>query len=109
MSSSVSVCSAIVEFGMALEVLDAAPDDGQRGAQLVARVGGELALAPERLADRHEGATGIQGPADHGQAECGHPADQQHGQELLQGAGIGGSVGNDLDHVGLACSRRPVR
>ena len=46
---------------MPLEVLDAAPDDGQRRPQLVAGVGRELALAPERgalvgqrLADRHE-------------------------------------------------------
>ena len=42
-----------------LEVLDAAPDDGQRRAQLVAGIGGELALAAQRdalvrqrLADR---------------------------------------------------------
>ncbi len=30
---------------VARQVLDAAPDDGQRRAQLVARIGGELALA----------------------------------------------------------------
>ena len=50
------------------EVLDRAPDDGQRRAQLVAGVGGELALAAERralrgerLADRHERAARVDG------------------------------------------------
>jgi hypothetical protein len=53
---------------VALEVLDRGADDGQRRAQLVARVGGELALAAEgdplrleRLADRHEGAARVDG------------------------------------------------
>src|SRR5258705_7200723 len=34
-------------IAMALEMLEGAPNDRQRGAQLVARVGGELALATE--------------------------------------------------------------
>ena len=49
------------------EMLDRAPDDRQRRPQLVARVGGELALAAEgralldeRLADRDEGAAGVE-------------------------------------------------
>ena len=54
---------------MALEVVDAAPDDGQRRAQLVAGIGRELALAAEgralvrqRLADRHQRPARIDGP-----------------------------------------------
>ena len=54
---------------MPLEVLDAAPDDGQRRAQLVAGVGGELALAAQRdalvgqrLADRDERPARIDRP-----------------------------------------------
>ena len=39
---------------MALEVLDARSDDRERRPELVARVGRELALAAERLADRDE-------------------------------------------------------
>ncbi len=102
MSSSVSLCSAIVEFWVALEVLDAAPDDGQRGAQLMAGVGRELALALERFADRDEGPPGIQGAADHRQAKGGQAPDQEDIEELLEGLGLGRPVGDDLDHVGLA-------
>jgi hypothetical protein len=49
---------------VAFEVLDARPDDGQRGPQLVARVGGELTLALERrFAPRHRSANGDERPA----------------------------------------------
>ena len=44
--------------GVAPEVLGARPDDGQRRPQLVARVGGELALVAERVADRDERPAG---------------------------------------------------
>ena len=37
-----------------MEVLRAGPDDGQWRPQLVAGVGGELALAAQRVADRDE-------------------------------------------------------
>ena len=54
---------------VSLEVLDAAPDDGQRRPQLVAGVGRELALAAQRgalagqrLADRDERPAGVDGP-----------------------------------------------
>ena len=61
-----------------------APDDGQRRPQLVARVGGELALTAERealrcerIADRDESAAGVDRPeADRDEDDHG-PAEQQ--------------------------------
>ena len=47
MSSSAEPTVATGSDAMAHEVVDAAPDDRQRRAQLVARVGGELALASQ--------------------------------------------------------------
>ena len=57
-----------VASALPAQVLHGAPDDGQRRAQLVARVGGELALPAEggalrgeRVADRHERAARVDG------------------------------------------------
>ena len=49
---------------VAAQVGDAALDDRERRPQLVARVGGELALAAHRVADRDERAVGVQPPDD---------------------------------------------
>ena len=56
--------------GVSLQVLQVAAHDGQRGAQLVAGVGRELALAAQRLADRHQCPLGIQRAAGQGQADA---------------------------------------
>ena len=73
---------------MASEVLERAPDDGQRGPQLVARVGGELALASERrplggqrLADRDERPSRVDRPEPEGDEDDDRPADEQDREE----------------------------
>ena len=97
---------------VALEVLDARPDHGQRRAQLVRGVGGELALAAqrlalvdERLADRHERPVGV-GRADAGRDEQrDHAADHEDDHEHLQCPLLGRPVADDLEVERLATER----
>ncbi len=89
---------------MAFEVVDARADDGQRRAQLVRGVGGELALAlqgralgDERLADRDERPAGV-GGAGAGRHEQGdHAADDEHGDEHGQRPHLGRPIADDLE------------
>ena len=85
MSSSASPTDADRLVGVAAEVLERAPDDGQRRAQLVARVGRELALAAEReplvaerLADRDERPAGVDGAEPERDEDDDRAADEQH-------------------------------
>ena len=108
MSSSAMPTSRDRLVAVALEVLDAAPDDGQRRPQLVAGVGGELALAAERdalvrqrLADRHERPAGVDG------AEAEGDQDDDDRRRRRSTTSIASSVRcsvdpvlDDLDRVG---------
>ena len=94
---------------MPLEVFDAAPDDRQRGPQLVAGVRRELALAPEGgalvgqgLADRHEGAPGVDRPEPEGHEDHDDPAEQQDREHHVERPLLGDPVTHDLDGVRLA-------
>ena len=67
------------------QVLDAGADDGQRGAQLVAGVGRELALSPERLAlgvqrgpDGHQGARRVGGTEHAREHQRQHATADEH-------------------------------
>ncbi len=66
------------------EVLEAAADDRERRPELVAGVGGELALTPERVADGHERTLRVE-PANaqgHGQdEEATEPKDREEDVE----------------------------
>ena len=84
MSSSAEPTVGDRLVAMPPEVLDAAPDDGQRRAQLVAGVGGELALAAQRgalagqrFADRDEGAPCVDRPEPERDHDDEQPADEQ--------------------------------
>ena len=84
-------------------MLDGAADHRERGAQLVARVGRELALAAqggplgvERVADRHEGPAGVDGAERHGDEDHDPAADEQHAQERVERLLLGRAV---LDHL----------
>ena len=92
-----------------LEVLDAAPDDGQRRAQLVARVGRELALASQRdalvgqrLADRDERPPRIDGPEPERHEDDDDPADEQDHEHHVERPLLGDPVADDLDGICLA-------
>ena len=76
-----------------------AADHGQRRAQLVARVGRELALAADRLADGHQGAAGVEPPDRGGQRDGGQAGQPQHGDRHLERAELVGPVGHHLEHV----------
>ena len=97
-----------------LEVLDAAPDDGQRRAQLVAGVGGELALAAQRdalvgRATRGSGrapAARRPSPNPNATMRTRTPADDQHDQDHLERLLLGRPVLDDLD--GEDAARRDV-
>ena len=85
------------------EMLDGAADHGERGAQLVARVGRELALAAqggplgiERVADRHEGPAGVDGAEGHGDEDHDSAAHDQHAQERVERLLLRRAV---LDHL----------
>ena len=67
------------------------------------RVGRELALAPQGLADGQQRARRIDPAADRGQHERPEAAGQEHDRELREGPLLGSAVANNLDHV------RPVR
>ena len=89
---------------MPLEVLDAAADDRERRAQLVAGIGGEVALATERhslvrqrLADRDERAAGVHGPEAEGHDDDHEAADEEHGEHDVERALLRGPVLDDLD------------
>ncbi len=88
---------------MALEMLERAPNDRQRGAQLVARVSGELALATERQPLRDERfANGDQRPPRVDGAEAdGHEdddgaADDQDPEDGVERFLLGSAV---LEHL----------
>ena len=85
-----------------LEMLDATAHDRQRRSQLVARVGGKLALSAQRLADGNEGAAGVEGAARDGERKCPQAADQEDHEERLEGPDVRRPVADDLDHVRLA-------
>ena len=94
--------------GVAPEVVDAAADDGQRRAKLVAGVGGELALAAEggplcgeRLADRDERATGVDRAEPEGDQDDDQAAREQDREHDLEGPDLGRPVLDDLDREGL--------
>ncbi len=89
---------------VAQEVVDAAPDDRQRRPQLVACVGREFALAPQRgplvgqrFADRNQGAARIHGPEADGDEDDHETSDQQDGEHRLERPLLGGPVLDDLD------------
>lgn len=90
------------------QVGHAAPDDGERRSQLMARVGGELALATQRLADRHQGASGVQESERAGGDEHGEPASHQHDKQGSEGVPLDRAVLEDLDDVWLARSSRAM-
>src|SRR5664280_1220184 len=90
--------------GVPQEMFDAPTDDSERRAQFVAGVGGELALAPERVADRDERPPRVDRPTPDGQAERGDSPDDQDDQQELQGSRFRGPVGDHLDDVGLAAA-----
>ena len=109
MSSSAEPTVADRLVAMPLEVFDAAPDDGQRRPQLVAGVGRELALAAQRdalvgqrLADRDERPSRIDGPEPECHQDDDHPADEQHHEHRVERPLLGDPVPDDLDGVGLA-------
>ncbi len=86
------------------QVLDGSLDDGERRAQLVARVRGELTLAAERgalrgerLADRHEGAPRVDRP-EGDRDEHDHESTAHEDQyEALERPDFGRAVLHDLD------------
>ena len=110
MSSSADPTVADRLVAMPLEVLDAAPDDGQRRAQLVAGVGRELALAAQRdalvrRANRGSGrapAARRSVPNPNATTSDQQAADEQHEQDDLERLLLGRPVLDDLDRVGAA-------
>ena len=95
--------------GVAAEMRHRALHDAQRGAQLVARVRGEVALAAHCVPDRDQGTLGVQ-PADpKGDREYQQAADGEDGEEDGQRTLLGDPVGHDLDDEGLVADRHEVR
>jgi hypothetical protein len=89
--------------GVAAKMLDRAPDDRERGAQLVARVGRELALVPERgalrgkrVADGHQRPARVDGAKAHRHEHDHETAADEHEHEALQRPDLGGAVLDDL-------------
>ena len=81
--------------------------DRERGPELVARVGGELALAPERLADRHQRAAGVDVAHRDRRREDGQAAAEQDDEQRAQGVHLRGPV---ADHHAPSPTRsRPGR
>ena len=90
--------------GMTPDELERAPDDCQRRPQLVARVGGELALAAQgqalgaqRFADRDECAPGVDRPEAERDEDDDRAADQQDPEDRVERLLLGGAVLDDLD------------
>ena len=81
-------------------------DDRERRAELVARVGGELALALERGPDRDERARGVQLADGGGREQRQEAADQQHHQQDAERPQLRGPVADDLDDAG-GCRSSP--
>ena len=93
------------------QVLDAGAHDGQRRPQLVAGVGRELALSPERLAlgvqrgpDGHQGARRVGGAEHARQHQRQDAATDQHLEQRLERVLLGGPVLDDLDDVSVAAA-----
>ena len=112
MSSSADADLADRLVLVAVEVLDAAAHDRERGPELVAGVGREVALAAkrgplvrQRLADRDERPAGVDGPEAERDQDDHDPADQQHDQHRLERPDLGGAVLDDLDRDDLALPR----
>ena len=86
-----------VPIRLAAQLFDRAADDRQRRAQLVAGVGGEIALASEGVTDRDERPVGID-PADaERRGEDEQAAGDQHGQQDRQRPDLVRPVADDLD------------
>ena len=86
---------------VAAQVLDASPDDGQRRPQLVAGVGGELALAAERVAGLGTRARrALDGArAERRQRGRRHAADEQDREQRVERLPLGRAVLDDLEEV----------
>ena len=87
---------------MALEVLDARADDREGRPELVAGVGRELALAADRLADRHERAAGVDRAGDDRAEQAEEATGDEHDEEDLERAVLARRVLGDLDDVRAA-------
>ena len=94
---------------VARQVLDAAPDHGERGAELVTAVGREVALSAkgralvaERLADRDERPARVHEPEPKGDEDDDEAADQQHRQHHAQRPLLSRPVLDDLDREDVA-------
>ena len=101
---------------MAAQVVHAGPDHGQRGPQLVRRIGGEFPLAAQRLplvdegpADRDQGALRVRRPDARGREQRHEPADDEDDDEDPEGALLRGPVADDLEEVGLTTELDGIR
>ena len=90
---------------VAPQVGDAGPDHGERRAQLVAGVGGELALAPQgrlapvdRGADRHERPAGVDPAGRDGEGQRGEAAEHEDGEERGEEPLLRDPLADHLDH-----------
>ena len=94
---------------VALQVFDAAPDDRERRPELVARVGRELALAAERLADRDERAAGVERPTTSAPSTPSTLPASEHVEQDAEEPLLAGDVLDHLDEVRLgAALHRPA-
>ena len=91
-------------IAVALQMLDAAPDDRQRRAEFVAGIGRELALpaercplAGQRFPDRDESPSRIDGPEPEGHDQDQEAAHEQDDLDDLEGLLLRGPVLDDLD------------
>ncbi len=92
--------------GVAAQVGHAGPDHREGRPQLVARVGGELALAAQGSvatvdgrADRDECPPGVDPAGDDGEREGGQAADDEDRQERREQALLGDPLADHLDDV----------
>src|SRR4029079_13222167 len=92
-------------------MFDRAADDRQRGPQLVAGVGRELALAaesrtlrPERRAMRDCGRARVDGPEPEGDQDYHQAADQEDAEDRVERLLLGGPV---LDHLDVDVAEVP--
>jgi hypothetical protein len=89
---------------IAAEMLDGAPDDRQRRSQLMARVGGELALTAqgrplrdERFADRHERPSRVDPAEAHRDEHDEAAAQEEHAEDRVERLLLRRAVLDDLD------------
>ena len=98
-----------------LEVLDATPDHGQRRAQLMARIGRELALAPQRnalvrqrLADRDQRPSRVDGAEPECHEDDDDAAEKQDHEHHVECPLLGDPITDDLNGICLAICRLHV-